>query len=531
MTNYDLNQIKSEIETFLFYESGRYRFDLINKYKESNLYKLYLDVKESYPDYTDNEIIYRVYHNFIDEQRLCFICGKPRLFSGRFNKKEEEYSRTCSKECDKKYRSLHAQDWVKKVKSTNLKLYGNESTAKLDFVVEKKLKTNLEKYGATHHMKLKSQRDKVVSSTLANHGIDNMFKSKNNKSLMLKGKAKAYYARFNKHLLTECKLELDETKGYEWLGHGTDEIDYIYPATCLVCGAKTMLSPYFCRCMKCRPFYGNISSEELSLLHFIKENYKGPIYTNTTQLIKPYEIDIYIPDLNLAFEINGEYHHSESSKDYDYHYNKTQRCLKQNVDLIHIWTKDYLYKQDIIHSMVLNKLKLINNRIYARNCIIKSLTLFDYDMFMQENHLHGKGRKPSIRLGLYHKDELVSALGLISRSNGSLEIARFASKLYTNVIGAFGKLIKPYLNTKLFTYADADWTPDWGKSVYIKFLDYKGITDIQWCYYNINTKYVYPREYYYKKEIPKDVVKIYKNVNHKFILTSHVLTKDEEIDD
>ena len=33
------------------------------------------------------------------------------------------------------------------------------------------------------------------------------------------------------------------------------------------------------------------------------------------------------------------------------------------------------------------------------------------------------------------------------------------------------------------------------------------------------------------KEVPKDVVKIYKNVNHKFILTNHVLTKDEENDD
>ena len=117
MTNYDLNQIKSEIETFLFYESGRYRFDLINKYKESNLYKLYLDVKESYPDYTDNEIIYRIFHNFIDEQRLCLICGKPRLFSGRFNKKEEEYSRTCSKECDKKRNFLIVRIEKKRINS------------------------------------------------------------------------------------------------------------------------------------------------------------------------------------------------------------------------------------------------------------------------------------------------------------------------------------------------------------------------------------------------------------------------------
>ena len=516
--DYDLDQIRSEVETYLFYESGKFRFSLIHKHTDSNLYKLYTQVKEAYPNLINNEIIYRLYHNMLDEQTLCPICGKPRPFSGRFSKKETEYSRTCCKECDRKYRSLHAQDWVKKVKATNLKLYGNESTAQLDFVIKKKRETSLEKYGVTHHMQLKSQRDKVAATTLANHGIDNMFKSEKNKVLRLEGRNKAYYTRFKNYLLTKCKLELDETKGYEWLGHGTDETDYIYPATCLVCGAKTMVSPYFCRCMKCRPFYGNVSSEELSLLHFIKENYKGLVYTNTTQLIKPYEIDIYIPDLNLAFEINGEYHHSERSKDFDYHYAKTQRCLNQGVDLIHIWTQDYLYKQDIIHSMVLNKLKLIQNKIYARNCIIKPLELFEYDMFMQENHLHGKGRKPSIRLGLYHKDELVSVLGLISRSNGALEIARFASKLYTNVIGAFGKLIKPYLNTKLFTYADADWTPDWGKSVYSKIFDYKGETDIQWCYYNINTKYVYPREYYYNKEVPKDIVKIYKNVNHKFTL-------------
>jgi hypothetical protein len=39
-------------------------------------------------------------------------------------------------------------------------------------------------------------------------------------------------------------------------------------------------------------------------MNFIKNNYSGEIIENDRQLIKPYELDIVIPELKLAIECN-----------------------------------------------------------------------------------------------------------------------------------------------------------------------------------------------------------------------------------
>ena len=60
-------------------------------------------------------------------------------------------------------------------------------------------------------------------------------------------------------------------------------------------------------CTLCNPLYSSVSLKEIQLLNFIKENYNGEIISNTKIVINPYELDIYIPELNLAFEFNGLY--------------------------------------------------------------------------------------------------------------------------------------------------------------------------------------------------------------------------------
>jgi hypothetical protein len=50
----------------------------------------------------------------------------------------------------------------------------------------------------------------------------------------------------------------------------------------------------------------SISSGELEVLEFIKEHYSGEIKTSDRTILKPKELDIYIPDKALAIEYNGE---------------------------------------------------------------------------------------------------------------------------------------------------------------------------------------------------------------------------------
>ena len=75
------------------------------------------------------------------------------------------------------------------------------------------------------------------------------------------------------------------------------------------------------------------------------------IIRNDRQLIKPYELDIFIPSLNLAFEFNGDYWHSNemirrrhpqfsSSRGFDDF--KKRECEKQGVELFFIREKQWV---------------------------------------------------------------------------------------------------------------------------------------------------------------------------------------------
>src|SRR5574344_1824490 len=220
-------------------------------------------------------------------------------------------------------------------------------------------------------------------------------------------------------------------------------------------------------------YYVNIqnSGYESLILDFIKNNYNDKILTNVRYIISPLELDIYIPDLKLAFEFNGVYWHNELNKEKNYHLNKTELCEKQGIQLIHIYEDDWIYKQDIIKSMILNKLGKTSNKLFARKCEIKEIT--DNKLirsFLDENHIQGfVGSK--VKIGLFYNNELISlmtfgdrrvAMGKKSTNIGEFELLRFCNKLTTNVVGGASRLfkhfIKTYNPTEITTYADRSFS-------------------------------------------------------------------------
>lgn len=203
-----------------------------------------------------------------------------------------------------------------------------------------------------------------------------------------------------------------------------------------------------------------VSKEELEVLNFIQAIIPhDKIISNDRQVLRNHELDILIPEYNLAIEYNGLYWHSEEIVGKHYHINKTQECEKNNIQLFHIFSDDWNNKKEIIQSMLKNKLGLITDKIYARKCEIKEISKEEGKKFFETNHLSGNTQAIKY-FGLYYKDELVSCLSLRKpfhkKYENYIEIARFASKLNIIVIGGFQKLLK-YIRKdydKILTYAD-----------------------------------------------------------------------------
>lgn len=92
------------------------------------------------------------------------------------------------------------------------------------------------------------------------------------------------------------------------------------------------------------------SAGEIELYSFIKSFYKGNIiigdrsviYNENSKTQKYQELDILLPDINIAFEYNGNYFHSESKKDKNYHINKLNKCKEKGISLCYIWESEWL---------------------------------------------------------------------------------------------------------------------------------------------------------------------------------------------
>lgn len=113
-------------------------------------------------------------------------------------------------------------------------------------------------------------------------------------------------------------------------------------------------------CKQC--FNSTTSNEENDFYLFIKNNYAGTIIKNDRQLIKPKEIDVYLPELKLGFEFDGLHYHSGSMYSL---LDKTNICLKNGIRLIHIleseWQEDTKEKTKSLVVRILKNENIIND--------------------------------------------------------------------------------------------------------------------------------------------------------------------------
>ena len=350
---------------------------------------------------------------------------------------------------------LQSEYVKKKISQTNLERYGVESPLQSKEIQNRIKQTNMEKYGVENPLECKEIQNRIRQTNLERYGVEHPKQSDRVKM----GVWKKYFSR-NKDLLKfipqNPSVPLKEGHSVTWkcCGHVSEYIDYNGPmsARCPVCDP---------------PLVNGTSRAEQELLDFIKSIYSGEIRHRDRTLIKPKELDIYIPDRNLAIEYNGVYWHSSGSIEEDVlfsnkHKNKTNMCLDVGVNLFHISEFDWqnVQKKEIIKSMIRHKLR-VSETLYARNTTISEVSSSEAYNFLEENHLQGNVNA-KIRLGLYHDNVLVALMTFGKprfNKNFEWELLRFCNVRCVGVVGGASKLLKHFRKLEsgsIISYANRD---------------------------------------------------------------------------
>jgi len=355
---------------------------------------------------------------------------------------------------------MQTEEYKKKVKETDNNKYGCHHTQNKE-TKDKKIKTNLELYGVENVFASSEIKKQIKRTNMIRYGVENPSYSKE-----IKDKLSIINKDiWNKKVTKEFNILSINGDNYEMICDCNKDHNFIIHRNLLSCRKtiKTIL------CTICNPTKSNTGLQS-QIKNFINELNINTIY-NSRSIISPLELDIYIPELKLAFEFNGLYWHNEVNKENNYHLNKTELCEQQGIQLIHIWEDNWLYKQDIVKSMILNKLNKTPNKIFARKTIVKEI--FDNNLvreFLDKNHIQGfVGSK--IKLGLFYDNKLVSlmsfgnrrvVMGKKSTNDGEYELLRFCNILNTNIIGGASKLFKYFINNykpvEITTYADRSFS-------------------------------------------------------------------------
>jgi hypothetical protein len=385
---------------------------------------------------------------------------------------------------------MKTDECKEKISSNNIKKYGVKTTL-LEKNTKEKIKNTLkEKYGVCEILSSNEIRNKIIKTNIKKYGVPHYSKTIDFYNKTYKRWEKEIINKLQKYNIVDFYLKDDRTIDIK-CDCGCEHYFNINSKN--LYQRKEIQNNILCTI--CNPVINQKQSgKELQILNFIKENYNDSVIENDKNVIS--ELDIYLPELKIALEFNGIYWHSDIYKEKNYHLNKTEECEKNGIQLIHIYEDDWNYKQDIVKSMILNKLNKIENKIYARKTEIKEID--DNKLvrkFLNENHIQGFVGS-SVKLGLFYENELVSlmtfgkrriAMGKKKSNDDEYELLRFCNKLNTSVIGGASKLFKYFINNykpkEIITYADRSYS---NGNLYKQLgFEFIGKTEPNYSYYDL----------------------------------------------
>lgn len=246
-----------------------------------------------------------------------------------------------------------------------------------------------------------------------------------------------------------------------------------------------------------------VSSSELELREFLASI--GITYETSkrTILSSSKELDIYIPSHRIAIEFDGLFWHSSDKRDKNYHLEKTNDCICHNINLIHIFEDEWLFKKEIVKSRLREFFNVFDMEINADDCSIKNVPSKEARVFLDKNDIDGFC-KSKIKYGLYHNKELVYMIALSkSNKNGEYKLVGACAKLNTNVVNGLDKLLSHFIKCNYPRSIIYHMDKRWNDSPKYENLGFKYAGNIQPKLFYIKDRHRI------KKDVSKNLSKIY----------------------
>jgi predicted nucleic acid-binding Zn-ribbon protein len=222
---------------------------------------------------------------------------------------------------------------------------------------------------------------------------------------------------------------------------------------CLSCGGAWNATPDSLlnmqsgcpRCANAKPY----SKAELELGDFVES--LGFTITRNDRTTIGQELDVYVPDRNIAFEYNGLYYHSDKFVHPMKHRRKWEAATTAGIRLITLWEDDWRDKRGIVETLI--KTALGNNSsLMARKLVLdKTECMKGPNMFYEKTHIQGRTNSGLVTYILRQGTEVVAAMTFnrVISNRGTVasarefELVRFSSS--HRVVGGASRLFAAFL--------------------------------------------------------------------------------------
>lgn len=433
------------------------------------------------------ERIFAVMSN-LSEPPVC-ECGSILKFLGP----SRGYRSYCSTKC-----RGSSSNWKAKQQRTFQNKYGVNRPAQNSEVHNKMKCTTFRNYGVEYSQQSAEVRKKTKTTNIRQFGCENFtqtnyfrVKRENTFRERYNGRSptQSHIPSTSWHILQDPQKlqELNTTKNLVEIADGLGV-------------SVSLISRYFAQYQLSPIPHFNNSIPEQELKDFITGIGVTGIF-NSRKIIPPKEIDIWLPDFNLAIEFCGLYWHSDVHDRItpNYHSDKLSACQQHGIQLLTFFEDEWYEKRNVIENIIKHKLHK-QPSTFARKCSIRDVTKNQKQQFFNRYHIQGTGHG-SINYGLYDENQMVACITFINHGKGRYELNRFAT--IGSVVGGFSKLLTHFQRnntwTNILSFADRRFSVG---DVYIKNGFELTNTSKPGYYYTTNKKRFH-RKTFMKRFLPK----------------------------